>query len=337
MKSAIFIKPLFELVGSVEAWRTAMPSLMLILACALWGLSFPLIKVLDMDQRGRLPEATGVFLATWLQMARFGIAALLMAPVIARRGMTRSELSQSAWLALWGGLGMALQAWGLGHTHASTSAFLTQAYCVMLPLVACFRTRRAPERRIMAAIILVVAGGAILSGARPGELHIGKGEIATLAASILFTFQILTLENPKYAGNRGLTVTFAMCGWIAVLFFPICLTLAPNPSALLTAGASRISFGILMVLALLCSVAAYGLMNSWQPRVPATEAGLIYTTEPLFAAAFALVLPSLLAEILGCGYANETLTTELLVGGLLILLANLLMQWKRAPHHSPMT
>jgi drug/metabolite transporter (DMT)-like permease len=314
-----------------------MPSLMLILACVLWGLSFPLIKVLDIDQRARLPEATGVFLATWLQMARFGIAALMMAPVIARRGMTRSEFSQAAWLALWGGLGMALQAWGLGHTNASTSAFLTQAYCVFLPLVACLRTRCAPEGRIIAAIILVVAGGAILSGARPGDLRIGKGEIATLAASFLFTFQILTLENPKYAGNRGLTVTFAMCGLIAVLFFPICLTLAPDSSALLTAGASSTSFGILIVLALLCSVGAYGLMNSWQPRVSATEAGLIYTTEPVFAAAFALFLPSLLAGGLGCGYENEKLNANLLTGGSLILFANLLMQWKRAPHHAPMT
>jgi drug/metabolite transporter (DMT)-like permease len=43
-----------------------MPSLMLILACALWGLSFPLIKVLDVDQRARLPEVGGVFFATLL-------------------------------------------------------------------------------------------------------------------------------------------------------------------------------------------------------------------------------------------------------------------------------
>ena len=34
------------------------------------------------------------------------------------------------------GAGMALQADGLAHTPASTSAFLTQAYCVILPLVA---------------------------------------------------------------------------------------------------------------------------------------------------------------------------------------------------------
>lgn len=337
VKSAVggFLLP--EGRSNVETQRTTMPSLMLILACALWGLSFPLIKVLDIDQRARLPEASGVFLATWLQMARFGLAALVMAPFIARCGLTRSELSQAARLALWGGLGMALQAWGLGHTNASTSAFLTQAYCVFLPLVACFRTRCMPEGRIIVATILVLAGGAILSGVRPGDLRIGKGEIATLAASFLFTFQILTLENPKYAGNRGLPVTFAMSGFIALLFFPICLPLAPEPFALLTAGASTVSFGILTALALLCSVGAYGLMNSWQPRVSATEAGLIYTTEPVFTASFAMFLPSLLAGIMGCGYENEKLNATLLGGGALILLANLLMQWKRPPHRSPVT
>jgi drug/metabolite transporter (DMT)-like permease len=314
-----------------------MPSLMLILACALWGLSFPLIKVLDMEQRARLPEATGVFLAAWLQMARFGLAALVMAPFLIRRGITRRELSQAAWLALWGGLAMALQAWGLGHTNASTSAFLTQAYCVILPLVACFRTRRAPDRTIVVATLLVLAGGAVLSGVRPGDLHIGKGEMATLAASALFALQILTLENPKYAGNRGLSVTFAMCGFIAVLFLPICLPLAPEPGALLAAGASTASLSILAALALFCSVGAFGLMNSWQPKVSATEAGLIYTTEPVFAAAFALFLPALLSSASGGGYDNETLNTTLITGGSLILLANLLIQWKRPPHHSPVT
>lgn len=314
-----------------------MPALMLILACALWGLSFPLIKALDLEQRARLPEASGVFLAVWLQMARFGLAALVMLPFVLRGSLTRNELKQGALLALWGGLGMALQAWGLGHTKASTSAFLTQAYCVFLPLVACLRIRSLPSGKIIIATLLVLAGGAILSGMKPSDLRIGKGEAATLAAAFFFTFQILTLESPKYSENRGLAVTFAMSAFIAVIYLPVSLLLASEPSLVIKAGSSWPSFGIVLALAVVCSVGAYGLMNSWQPRLPATEAGLIYTTEPLFTAGFAMFLPAMLAGFVGQAYANESLNSSLLVGGSLIVLANVMMQWKRPPQHSPVT
>ena len=50
----------------------------LILACALWGASFPLIKVLHLEQTARIPEASSVFLAAWLQVARFLAAVILL-------------------------------------------------------------------------------------------------------------------------------------------------------------------------------------------------------------------------------------------------------------------
>ena len=304
---------------------------MLLLACALWGLSFPLIKALDGEQMARLPEASGVFLAVWLQVARFGLAALIILPFVVRAQITRKELRQGAWLAVWGGLGMALQAWGLGHTKASTSAFLTQAYCVFLPLVACVKTRCLPGWKTILATLMVLIGGVILSGVRPGDLQMGKGEVATLAAAFIFTFQILTLENPRYSGNRGLAVTFTMSAFIALIFLPVSFALASEPSRMILAGASWPSFVIVLALALFCSVGAYGLMNSFQPQVPATEAGLIYTTEPIFTAGYAMLLPGILAGVMGGDYKNESITISLVAGGSLIVVANVLMQWNRSP------
>lgn len=309
-----------------------MPVLLLILACALWGVSFPVIKALDLEQSARTGDLSKTFLAAWLQMARFGLAAAIMAPFMLKMRPTRGELGQAAWLALWGGLGMALQAWGLGKTEASTSAFLTQAYCVILPLIECARRRRPPGPRTLAATLLVIIGGAILSGVTPTSLKIGPGELATLIAAFIFTFQILTLENPKHEKNRGLVVTFAMCAFIALMFLPLSWVLAPETGALIRAGSSWPAFLLILSLALLCSVGAYGLMNSWQPRVSATEAGLIYTIEPVFTACFVMFLPVMLGRLVGQAYPNETLTLSLIAGGSLILAANVLMQWKRPPH-----
>lgn len=313
-----------------------MPAFLLIVACALWGISFPLMKALHLEQSARLPEASSLFLASWMQSARFGMAALLLLPFVLRQTKaTGNEIRQGITLAFWGGAGMWVQADALAYTDASTSAFLTQAYCIFLPLWACLRMKKLPARQVVIATALVIAGGAILSGVRPGNLKLGRGEIETLLCAFLFTFQILTLENPKHSENRGLTVSFIMFLAIAVMFVPVTLLSAPAPTASLVAGASVQSFALIFSLALFCSVGAYVLMNIWQPRVSATEAGLIYTIEPVFTAVYVLFIPVWLGTFIGSAYPNESLTLQMITGGTLILLANVLMQWKRPPHLAP--
>jgi len=310
-----------------------MPVVFLMLTCAFWGLSFPVMKALHLEQAGRLPEVSTQFLSAWMQVARFGSAALILLPFVARAARpTRLELRQGLWIALWGGLGMGIQADGLAYTDASVSAFLTQGYCIFLPLWACLKHRKAPGTRVLVATFLVLAGGAVLSGVRLDHLRVGRGELETVIAAFLFTFQILILEDPKYAATRGMQVTLVMFVGITALFVPIALLLAKHPSDCLRAGASLPACGMVLVLAVFCSVAAYLLMNIWQPRVPATEAGLIYTTEPVFTAIYVLFLPAMLGTLIHHIYPNETLTPALLVGGSLIVAANGLMQWKRKPH-----
>jgi drug/metabolite transporter (DMT)-like permease len=266
-------------------------------------------------------------------MARFGVGALLLLPFAMRGGIaTRLEIRQGLLLAFWGGAGMALQADGLAHTPASTSAFLTQAYCVILPLVACVRLRRPPEARVVISTLLVMTGCAMLSGLRPGDLRIGRGEAETLLAAVLFTIQILTLENPRYSGNRGLNITFVMCLGIALIFVPVTLMFAPSSAVVISAGASWPSIVMIVALALFCSVGAYLLMNQWQPRISATEAGLIYTTEPVFTAIYVLFLPGWIGSWAGGGYANERFGLVNIIGGALIVAANVILHLKRAPH-----
>jgi drug/metabolite transporter (DMT)-like permease len=313
-----------------------MPVVFLIVACALWGVSFPLLKALNLEQSARMPGVSSWFLASWLQCARFGLGAVMLLPFLFGRARpTPREIRQGLVIALWGGIGMWLQADALAYTAASTSAFLTQAYCLFLPLWACVRLKRAPSKRIVVAVLMVVLGGGVLSGLRLDSLRLGRGEVETLCAALLFSVQILALENPRYVGNRGLSVSFVMFLGITLLFVPITAMAAPSLTDCVTAGASVAAGVIIAVLALFCSVGAYLLMNIWQPRVSAMEAGLIYTIEPVFTALYVLFLPAMLACLIGQKYANESLTGTLVVGGALILSANVLMQWKLAPHLPP--
>ena len=222
-----------------------MAPLALVLTCVFWGLSFPLLKALRLEQEGRLIGVPGEFLTAWVQIARFGLGAVLLVPVVARLPRpTRLEVIQGAKLALWGGVGMGIQADGLAYTQASTSAFLTQAYCVLLPLWAAVQQRKPPRFKVVGATVLVAVGGAVLAGIG-WNLALGRGEVETLIAALLFTFQILTLESPRYAANRSRPVTLIMCALVAAIFLPVAVALAPSPSAFVVAGASWPAVGIL--------------------------------------------------------------------------------------------
>jgi drug/metabolite transporter (DMT)-like permease len=96
--------------------------------------------------------------------------------------------------------------------------------------------------------------------------------------------------------------------------------------ACLQAYASPAACGFLGILIVICTLGAYLLMNYWQRRVTATEAGLIYCSEPVIASALALFLPAIFSGWANISYANETLTARLLIGGGLITAANVLLQ-----------
>ncbi|MFK7912194.1 MAG: DMT family transporter [Akkermansiaceae bacterium] len=316
--------------------------LALILCCAFWGISFPIIKALMIELGDHSPDASTLFFSSWIQMARFLVAGVIMFFLTIRLSKpTGLEVKQGLLLAFWGGIGMWLQADGLAYTEASTSAFLTQSYCVFLPVWIAISHKKLPSKTTILAVVLVLVGGAILAGVSADNLKIGRGELATIASAVFFTFQILTLEKPQYSDNRGRSVTLIMCLGIAVVFLPITFTAAPDPATVISMGSSMSVIILTCVLALVCTVGSFSLMNSYQRHVSATEAGLIYTTEPVFTAFYALFLPGILAAIMGHHYANESLTMKLIIGGSLIIAANLIVIFamkKREPvHKNPVT
>ncbi|MES1194947.1 MAG: hypothetical protein ABUL65_03560, partial [Opitutus sp.] len=91
---------------------------------------------------------------------------------------------------------------------------------------------------------------------------------------------------------------------------------------------SSLWIGGTLALTVFCTLGSFVLMNTWQPKITATEAGLIYCVEPLFASVLALFLPALFSAWGGFDYPNEQLTWHLLVGGGLITVANVLIQLK---------
>lgn len=307
--------------------------MMLVLANLFWGLSFPLIKAIALTHLHLLPASNTWFVTAWTVGPRFILAAAVLL-LWQRRSLatiTRKEGQQGVALGLFAGAGMLFQTDGLQFTAASTSAFLTQFYAIMIPVYLALQSRRAPPWTVWLSCALVLAGVAILGHFDFQTLHLGRGEIETLISSVFFMGQILSLDHKGFAANRVLPVSLLMFAIQGTMFGLLAVATAPTPSALLTTWQSPQWTTFTLVLTLFSTLGAYLLMNRFQPRITATEAGLIYCIEPVFGSLMALFLPALFSQWAGIAYANENATTSLLVGGGLITAANLLIQLRPVP------
>lgn len=286
------------------------------------------MKALALTQLAILPGAGSWFISSLSVLYRFLFAGglLLLVSYAEIKTISRLEIEQGMWLAFFTTVGLCLQMDGLAYTSASTSAFLTQLYCVLIPLWVAANHRRPPSVKIILCGVLVLGGMAVLVRLNPFALKLGRGEIETLAASVLFAAQILCLEHPRYAANRSVCFTAAMLLATTVFTLPLVVATAPGVAECFRVYASVPACGLMVVIVLFCTLGAFLLMSRWQRHVTATEAGLVYCAEPLFASALALFLPGWFSQWTGLNYPNEHLTTKLLVGGGLITLANVLLQ-----------
>lgn len=303
---------------------------MLLLATVFWGLSFPLGKALAIAQAAALPGGSTWFFSAVTLLARFGVSALVLA-FVARKtlaSITLLEISQGLGLGAFAAAGLLFQVDGLNYTAASSSAFLTSCYCIIIPVFVALRHWRRPPALVIASCALVVVGLAILSRLDWGAFRLGRGEWETLLASAFFAGQILWLERPRYAANRTFHVSAAMFATVTTLAAPVALATARAPGDFVAAAAgSWPIFWCVVALTFVCTIVTFTMMNHWQRHVEATEAGLIYCAEPVFASVLALFLPGWLAAAAGgLAYANESLSMQLLLGGGLITLANVMIQ-----------
>jgi len=297
----------------------------LIGTCALWGLSFPVMKALALHLSTQAPGISTWFVAATTLVLRFGLGAILLAISNTARP-TKDELVQGCLLAVFSAAGMLLQMDALNFSSASISAFLTQGYIVILPLVAALIGRAWPPAKTIVCVCVSTLGLALLSGFDWVSLRLGRGETETLLAACSFAFQILFLDHRGYRSNRSRVVTRVMFVCVAVVLAPIALATMRTPSEAALLFSSPLALGLILVLCLPCTVLAFSWMNRYQPELSASEAGIIYGAEPLFASLLSLFLPGIFSSLANIDYANEALTNKLLLGGGLVISANVLLQ-----------
>lgn len=305
--------------------------MLLIGATVLWGLSFPLLRGLELAQKAAAPQVSDAALACADVAVRFGIAAFLLLPFYGKYllRVTWREWSQALGLAVLCGVGLYLQTLGLAWTDASVTAFLTQLYTLIVPLIVAVRDRRFPSLRVIIACVLVLIGAAMLSPGLLTHFTLGPGEIAIIISTGFLASQIVWVERPLYAENRFGLVTLIMFIALTVMFtFGYFAKGGTVPVAGQLFG-TPVLWTLTLTLVLFCTLINFLIMNIWQRCISATEAGLIYCIEPVIATLLSAFLPGWISRLADINYANETLTWSLFVGGLLIVVATILVATER--------
>ncbi len=328
---------------------------------ALWGLSFPMIKSMNQQmEHGFALE--GMAVSTSLHVAftsgmiglRFLIALAMLCLICPRlvRLASKEEWQAGLVVGLLFYFGLVLQVMGLATIPASRSGFLTSLTAVFTPIFSALILRQLPSWNVALGVCIALIGVSVLTGlivldsrgfgiAPDGMSKWTFGDTLTTLGSVLFTGQLLLVD---YYGRRlnSAAITPGMFLAVAVaagLTFLVMHTISLPESQFQSDGTwqiwnflflNPIFFGLVVFLALFCSVIAFLGMNKYQPHISAVQASVIYSSEPAFASTWALFLPGLLGLLAAnFGYPNETVSLPLFLGGSLILLANIVALWPR--------
>ncbi|RDS82989.1 DMT family transporter [Dyella monticola] len=268
----------------------------LLLMTAVWGSTFVLIKgVLD-------HMSVADFLAV-----RFVVAAMAMFALFHRQvaHMPRRQLVRGVMLGVLYGVGQLLQTWGLALISPSVSGFVTGMYVVFTPILATLLLRQRTPVTVWLAVGLATLGLALLS---LNGFSVNAGVWLTLASALLYGLHIVALGQWSRA-DEAFGLSAVQMAAIAIICL---LATAGHGGPMLPP--DRGAWLAVLYMALVAGAGAM-LMQTWaQAHLPATRAAIVMTTEPVFAAAFAVA------------FGSDVLTWRMLCGGGLVLAAMYLVE-----------
>lgn len=257
----------------------------LLLVTAVWGTTFPAMKLLSAQL-----DAVQII---WL---RFSIALLVLGPLW--WGMRRPERRWGALLGLLLFIAFWLQIEGLGRTSSNRNAFVTGLNVLVVPLLAVLVLGQRYGWRLWAACAMALVGMVVMFHAdAPWNL----GDTLTLASTLFYAIYILVLEeSARRTQAQPLRATRMAAAQAAVMCAASLALLLARPGGmewvhkLGTLGTS--AWTALLYLGLLASVVVVTLQAWGQQRVDAMRSAIVFGLEPVFAA---LTAWALLGERMG--------------------------------------
>jgi drug/metabolite transporter (DMT)-like permease len=261
-------------------------------AACLFGMSTPVAKTL-------LPQAAPVLLAGLLYLGSgIGLGLCRLALLSSERlhsrepRLSRADLPWLGTVVFFGGVvGPLLLMWGLSRTPASAASLLLNFEGALTALLAWFVFKENFDLRIATGMVLIVAGGVVLSWMGRPELGVPWGSLAIVGACLAWAIdnnltRKLSASDPmQIATTKGLVAGSANTG-LALLTGSAG---HPNVGAILVAGGvGLVGYGVSLVLFILAL-----------RHVGTARTSAYFSTAPFIGAAVAIVF---LGDKVGGGF-----------------------------------
>lgn len=280
----------------------------LVIVVLVWGTTFPAMK-----------DLTATFSPVWIILVRFALASLILSPFLWRA--RRADLLSGVVLGMVLFFCYLFQVEGLALTSSNRNAFITGLNVLVVPLLGVLGGR-LPERRIVIALVLALAGLAALcwdGGAW------GRGDTLALLGACCFGAYVKVMEIRTRRAVRLMSVTAAQIATVAVCA-GLWLLAREVPLGLGAAedGANywRYIGGHLVrywpnfaYLGVVCTAAIISMQAWGQARTSANEAAVIYAFEPGAAAFF------------GFFWLGEAMSGRGWLGAALLISGMIVSQW----------
>jgi drug/metabolite transporter (DMT)-like permease len=258
---------------------------------AIWGLTFTMVQ----DAVEQLPVLD--FLGY-----RFTAAALIVA-IVFRRSLAR--LSRAGWRA---GLVMGifltasyvLQTFGLEHTSASNTGFITGLFVVITPVLAALLLRERIGTLGWSAAVVSAIGLYLLSGTHGFNLR-GDGLVLLCAVAVAAHILVTSRYARDHDTGALLAVQLGVCGLS-------CLAAGAVTSGLEAPRGGSVWLS-LFVTAVFASALGFFVQTYAQRHAPPARTALILASEPAFGGLFGYLL------------AGDRLSTTAWLGAALIMAA----------------
>lgn len=284
--------------------KTMLADLLCLIVACIWGTGFVASQMaIDAHMSAAL-----------IMVLRFSIAAAVMLLVCLPRikGMTKQELKGGivAGLFLFGGF--YTQILGQSRTTISHCAFLTATNVVMVPFLVWIMQKRRPAGKIFAITAMTLLGIGVLS-IKPGSfaLSFNVGDGLSLLCALLFALHISCLEWAT-RDSDVVRINFVQLATAAIISAVVFAA-----TDLDAAAAADLGKGLpaVLFLGLFSTCLCYFLQTLAQKYTTPAQAGVLLSTEGLFGSLFSVLL------------GMEVLTVNLVIGGLIILLSVILLEW----------
>ncbi|HEV2672969.1 MAG TPA: DMT family transporter [Aliidongia sp.] len=259
--------------------RRLATDLCLLAVAIAWGGSYGATKV------ALRSDGVLTFLALRFALTSLGLAPFAGRALIARPGIHLRIGAQMGAILF---LIFTLETYGVKYTSASNAALLISLCVLFTPLVDGLLTRQRPDPAIFGLAILYMAGAALLTGA--GAEGLRSGDLLILAAAVCRALMV-TATKRWTLGRQDLSsgaLTLVQLATVAALTATVNLSLpTPEPWTIPLDGPFLTS---LVFLAGICTGFAFFVQTHMVRATSPTRVAFLMGLEPLFGAAFGILL-----------------------------------------------